>query len=275
MTRIVGYLEGANGPLNGRLYVKAGGAFIGAPAKDLSFKVEDGIVDVELPPCPPGMPYFVDWKNTGDVSRLTYLERWQVKAVEEMSIDEARGIIRNSAKQAHAPLRKADLLEVAALRNETSVLMREVIELEGENGILSQQVAKLEGGEAAARGQAASLMAKISLLQNKIAAMEKPRVQIEERIIERVAYPMEVNEAIAQANAEIARLQQENESLKNEISTAIKLNTQRANLQAEITRLNNENNKLSSRVDTLKQPIRSVSAMRMEAIANLDKLTNG
>lgn len=93
MTRIVGFLEGANGPLNGRLYVKPGGAFIGAPEKDMSFKVVDGEVDIELPPCPPGMPYYVDWKNTGDISRLRYVERWRVPAAPEVTIEEVRGLV--------------------------------------------------------------------------------------------------------------------------------------------------------------------------------------
>lgn len=275
MTRIVGRLDGPDGPLNGRLFIKAGGAFIGAPTKELTFKISDGVVDIDIPPCPPSIPYSVDWRAIGDTRRLTYSERWQVKAAEEISLDDARGLVRGNGRRVEAPIRKADLIETAALRNEASVLMRNVEELEQERASLALQVNRLEGGEAAAKGQVASLVARLTLLQHQIAEMAKPHVRIEERVVERVAFPIEINEALTEARAEIARLQQENEGLRVEIKTAIKLNTQHANLLAEITRLNDENSKLSSRVDTLKQPIRSVSAMRVEAIANLDKLTNG
>jgi len=81
VTRITGFLEGPEGSLNGLLYIKPGGAFIGAPSSALTFEVENGIVDINLPPCPAAMPYLVDWKRIGDFSRLQFIERWRVPSV--------------------------------------------------------------------------------------------------------------------------------------------------------------------------------------------------
>lgn len=274
MTRIVGFLEGANGPLNGRLFVKAGGAFIGAPEKDVSFKVIDGNVDIDLPPCPPGLPYFVDWKDTGDISRLRYVERWRVAAVEEMSLDEVRGFVRADGRRV-ARAGKGDLIEATMLRNEAEELKRRVAELEGENSALLRQLSQSEGGAAAAQAQAASLSAELGKVKQQLAAAPKPQVIETERVVERIVSDGEKAEEIAGYVQKIALLEEENQRLAEGFNETISLSTHFANLHAQIDRLSNEKQQLLLRIEELKAPMRTTSSLRSEAIANLDKLTNG
>ena len=274
MTRIVGRLDGPEGPLEGRLFVKAGGAFIGAPAGDLVFKISDGIVDIELPPCPAGLPYAVDWRAIGDMRRLSYVERWRVAPVEEMSLDEARGLIRPGGKRVGS-VRKGDLIEATMLRNEAEELKRRVAELEGENDSLLRQLSQSEGGVAAAQAQAASLSAELGKAKQQLAATPKPQIIETERVVERVKSDGEKAEEIAGYLQKIALLEEENKRLTESFSETLSLSTHFANLHAQIDRLSSEKQQLLLRIEELKRPVRTTSSLRNEAIANLDKLTNG
>jgi hypothetical protein len=274
MTRIVGFLEGVNGALNRRLYVKAGGAFIGAPSKDLSFKVEDGLVDIELPPCPAGMPYFVDWKDAGDITRLTYMERWRVPSISEITIDDARGVSRQGTLRQNVA-RKGDALENIALRNELSEEQEKVRLLEEQNTKLLRQLTEAESNAAAAKGQAAALAANLSQAQKKAHKPSEPVVIKTEHVIEKRIGPDSLIQEIASYQEEIELLKQANTELKDEINRAMSVSTHFANLHAEIDRLSNEKRQLLLRIDQLKSPVRQSSALRNEAIANLDKLING
>jgi chromosome segregation ATPase len=274
MTRIVGRLDGPEGPLNGRLFVKAGGAFIGAPAGDLVFKIADGIVDIELPPCPAGLPYAVDWRAIGDTRRLSYVERWRVAPVEEMSLDEARGLIRADGRRV-ARASKGDLIEATMLRNEAEELKRRVAELEGENSSLLRQLSQSEGGAAAAQAQAASLSAELGKVKQQLATAPKPQIIETERVVERIVSDGEKAEEIAGYVQKIALLEEENQRLAEGFNETISLSTHFANLHAQIDRLSNEKQQLLLRIEELKAPMRTTSSLRSEAIANLDKLTNG
>lgn len=273
MTRIVGFLEGANGPLNGRLYVKAGGAFIGAPAKDLAFKVNDGVVDIELPPCPPGLPYFVDWKDTGDISRLQYIERWRVPALEEISVDEARGLIRNRGVNQQPVARKGDLLEATVLRGEVSELACCVNRLEEENAKLLKSITEAESKAAAAQGRVASLLSDLESARREAhqATVQQQEVVVE-KVIEKRMTPDEYVDTIAEYRQQAELLSQENERLRQEVAETLSLSTHFASLHSEIDRLKFEKQQLLSRIEELKRPKRSVSSFRNEAIANLDRL---
>jgi len=274
MTRIVGRLDGPEGPLEGRLFIKAGGAFIGAPAGDLVFKITDGIVDIELPPCPAGMPYAVDWRAIGDTRRLSYVERWRVAPVEEMSLGEARGLIRADGRRV-ARASKGDLIEAAMLRNEAEELKRRVAELEGENSSLLRQLSQSQGGAAAAQAQAASLSAELGKVKQQLAVAPKPQVIETERVVERIKSDGERAQEIASYTEKIALLEQENQRLAEGFNETISLSTHFANLHAQIDRLSNEKQQLLLRIEELKAPMRTTSSLRSEAIANLDKLTNG
>jgi len=274
MTRIIGKLDGPDGPLNGRLFVKAGGAFIGAPADDLAFKIEDGIVDIELPPCPAGLPYAVDWRAIGDTRRLSYVERWRVVPVEEMGLDEARGLIRTDGRRV-TRASKGDLIEATMLRNEAEELKRRVVQLEEENGSLLRQLSQSEGGAAAAQAQAASLSAELGKARQQLASASKPQVIETERIVERVQTDGERAEEISGYLQKIALLEEENQRLAEGFNETLSLSTHFANLHAQIDRLSSEKQQLLRRIEELKAPMRTTSSLRNEAIANLDKLTNG
>ncbi|MFZ9998268.1 MAG: hypothetical protein ACO3HP_05385 [Candidatus Nanopelagicaceae bacterium] len=273
MTRIVGFLEGANGPLNGRLFVKAGGAFIGAPAKDLSFKVDDGVVDIDLPPCPPGIPYFVDWKDTGDISRLQYVERWRVPAASEVGIEEVRGLVRNRASQSQAATRKGDLLEATVLRGEIAELVSSIERLEQENTKLLKALSEAESRAAAAQARVASLSSDLGSAQRDAHQAKTMREEVVvEKIIEKTMTPDEYAENIAQYREQAELLAQENLRLQKETAETLSLSTHFASLHSEIDRLKFEKQQLLSRIDELKRPKRTTTSLRNEAIANLDRL---
>jgi len=276
MTRIVGFLEGAKGPLNGRLYVKAGGAFIGAPTKDLSFKVEDGIVDVELPPCPPGMPYFVDWKDTGDISRLKYVERWRVPAAPEVSIEEVRGLVRSRPGRAQAASNKGELLEAKMLKSEINELAANLQRLEQENAKLLREVTEAESKAAAAQAKSASMLSELAGAKREAidARLAQQEVVIE-RVIEKPIVPADMQETISDYRQRLELMARENEALKKEVEDAFSLTTHYASLHSQIDRLTMEKQQLLSRIDELKRPKRSTTSLRNEAIANLDRLISG
>lgn len=276
MTRIVGFLEGASGPLNGRLYVKAGGAFIGAPAKDLSFKVEDGIVDVELPPCPPGMPYFVDWKDTGDISRLKYVERWRVPAAPEVSIEEVRGLVKSRPGRAQAASNKGELLEAKMLKNEINELTASLQRLEQENAKLLREVTDAESKAAAAQAKSASMVSELtSAKRDAIDARLSQQEVVIEKVVEKTVTPADIQETISDYRQRLELMARENEALKKEVEDAFSLTTHYASLHSQIDRLTMEKHQLLSRIDELKRPKRSTTSLRNEAIANLDRLISG
>ena len=274
MARIVGRLDGPEGPLEGRLFIKAGGAFIGAPTGDLVFKIANGIVDIDLPPCPAGMPYAVDWRAIGDTRRLSYVERWRVPSAEEVSLDEARGLVRANGQRVGG-VRKGDLIEATILRNEAEELKRKVAELEGEKDDLFRQLSQSQGGTAAAQAQAASLSAELGKVKQQLVEAPKPQIIETERVIERVKSDGERAEEIAGYLGKIAILEDENKRLADSFSETLSLSTHFANLHAQIDRLSSEKQQLLLRIEELKQPMRTTSSLRSEAIANLDKLTNG
>lgn len=276
MTRIVGFLEGANGPLNGRLYVKPGGAFIGAPEKDLSFKVSDGEVDIELPPCPPGMPYYVDWKNTGDISRLRYVERWRVPAAPEVTIEEVRGLVKSGPGRAQAASRKGDVLEAKMLKSEINELTEALQRLEQENAKLLKEVTNAESKAAAAQAKSASMVSELTTAKrDAIDARLAQQEVVIEKVIEKEMTPVEFQEKISEYRQQLELVVQENEALKKEAADAFSLTTHYASLHSQIDRLTMEKQQLLSRIDELKRPKRSTTSLRNEAIANLDRLISG
>jgi DNA repair exonuclease SbcCD ATPase subunit len=273
MTRIVGFLEGANGPLNGRLFVKAGGAFIGAPSKDLSFKVEDGVVDIELPPCPPGMPYFVDWKDTGDISRLQYVERWRVPVAAEVSIEEARGLIKSSSNRIQPSSTKTELLEARMLRSEVNELTASIQALEQENAKLLREVSEAESKAAAAQAKNASMVSELANAKSEAFKAKNSQQEIViEKVVEKTVTPADFQETISSYRQQLELISQENQALRKEVEEAFSLTSHYASLHSQIDRLTLEKHQLLSRIDELKLPKRDATPLRKEAIANLDRL---
>jgi chromosome segregation ATPase len=274
MTRIIGQLVGADGPLNGRLFVKAGGAFIGAPSKELVFKVSDGLVDIELPPCPSSIPYWVDWRDTGDARRLSYPERWYITPSEEISLEEARGLVARGGTAKVRRERSGSLLEETLLRNEVEELRRQLAEAEQEKTFLLRQVGDAQSACAAAQARTASLSAELTKAQQQAVVKQEP-VGVVEKVIERLKTTEEQAQETSSYIEKIQALEAENASLKADWDNAVALGTHFANLNAQIDRLTNEKQELQLLVEDLKRPVRSASSLRNEAIANLDRLIAG
>jgi len=270
MTRVRGRLEGLQGPLNGRLYIAPTVQFIGAPEGELVFRIKDGEVDIELPPCPAGAPYAVDWRNVGDTRKLSFPERWKVPPVEEVELDHLRGYKTEVRKRQAQD--KGAAVELVALKAENEQLAQEVERLNGEKENALRRISSIEAQLAAATGQAASAQA--ALLQQKANAHRprnaKPIKEVIERRVE--VGGDEWKERLGEALEKQILLQQQNEALQKQLDERLSLANHFGTLHDEIDRLKSEKQRLLMRVEELKQPRRTVSSFRAEAIAELDKL---
>lgn len=269
MTRLIGSLNGPDGPLNGRLHLKPSTPFIGAPAGGLSFKVENGFVDIEVPPNAPSTVWLAGWRGRFEQEALQFTERWVIPNVEEISLDEVRWAV---APRRQTRAARGAAADHAMLQSELGVAQQKIAQLEHENARLLMQVSSAEGRAVAASGKLASLNSELARLRQKIAAAP---AAIEERVVERAILSDEAKALWAPLKQEMQALRDENAALKEQIQESISLSTHFANLHAEIDRLNLEKQQLSSRVEELKQPQRSSSSLRQELIANLDRLIDG
>lgn len=272
MTRIRGFLEGLEGPLNGRLYVRASAEFIGAPEGEQVFRVDDGEVDIELPPTPRNAPYMVDWRNIGDTRRLTYLERWSVPNVEEVGLDELRGYKKEVQKKLSNG--KGNIVENEMLKTENEALQKQLAALDEQYQQGLRRISSIEAQHAAAIGKAASLEAEL-IKEHSQAHHWRQRPVIEhEKIVERkVAIGEEEwREKLAEETQRRVLLEKELEAMKAQFGEHLSLANHFGALHSEIDRLRLEKQQLLARVEELKQPKRSASSYRTEAIAELDKM---
>lgn len=266
MTRVVGKLYGLDGPLTGRLYLKPSTPFIGA-SKEMSFKIEDGEVDIDVPFNTGTTVFFAGWKDQFDVSRLNYSERWMIPNCAEISLDQVRG-----GKKASRENRGASA-DQAMWRAEAQKAQERVHELETEKAHLLLKLTHAESRSAASAGRLASLQSELSSVQRKLAEAEVPAVRTE--VVEKEVLPTDVQKMLRASRKELTVLSNENEELKKQVEQSIGLSTHFSNLHAEIDRLKIEKQELLNRIEELKQPRRSTSSLRQEMIANLDKLIDG
>lgn len=273
MTRIKGFLEGPTGPLNGRLFVRASSAFIGAPEGEQAFRVENGEVDIQLPPTPARAPYMVDWRNIGDTRKLSFPERWLVPNAEEVELDQLRGYKTEVLKKQRA-LDKASATELVVVKAENETLQNALEESKAAHQQALKRLSSIETQLAAAMGKAAS--AEADFLQEQAANYRRKLQPIEqvEKIVERkVAIGHEeLREMLAAETERRVLLEQENSSLQKQLTERLSLANHFGALHAEIDRLNLEKQQLLARIEGLKTPRRSASSYRTEAIAELDQL---
>jgi chromosome segregation ATPase len=270
MTRIVGRLDGISGALNGRLFVRASQPFIGAPAGEVSFRVREGEVNVELPPTPGGIVYEVDWRDTGDTRRLSFPERWRVPNADEISLDELRS--HKKRVQMKGDGGKASLVEIEALKSETEQLRNALSEAEEGRQALMRRLSSMEGQTAALAGQLASTKGELQSAKKPIAPLP-PITQIVERLVETSDDQWRIKLAEEQQRRILA--EEKASSLNQQLEERLSLALHFGSLHSEIDRLKLENQQLRSRIDGLKNPVRSFSVFRTEAIAELDRLAGG
>jgi chromosome segregation ATPase len=267
MTRIIGRLEGISGVLNGRLFVRASQPFIGAPSGEVSFRVKNGEVNVELPPTPGGIVYEVDWRDTGDIRKLSFPERWKVPPAEEVSLDELRS--HKKRVQMKSDGGKASLVEIEALKSEGEQLRSALSKAEEDRQALMRRLSSMEGQTAALAGQLASIQGELQSVKRPIAPLP-PITQVVERLVEVNGDEWKIRVAEEQEKRILA--EEETLTLRQQLEDRLSLALHFGSLHSEIDRLKLENQQLRSRIDGLKNPVRSSSVFRAEAIAELDRL---
>lgn len=270
MTRIIGELYGPEGPLNGRLFLKPSAPFIGAPKDGISFKIENGIVDIELPANAVNTVWLADWKDKFDLSPVAYIEQWRVPPQAVATIEEVRfgasGMVRNRAGA------KTDALDATIWKQQAQEAEASAKALELENVRLVSKLGQAESLAAAANGKVAALNAQIGILQRKLAEASDLQVVKEERIVERRLLPEEAKQVITEEREQRVRLQQKIDAMQMEMEEKNALAFHFASLKDEIDRLTRDNYRLRAQVEELKQPVRTSTSLRREAIANLDRL---
>jgi len=270
MTRIIGKLEGVNGLLNGRLYVRTNSPFIGGPDKEIAFRVKEGEVDIDLPPTPGSIVYEVDWRNTGDTRKLSFPERWKVPAIDEISLDELRVYKRNPIARGDGA--KGNLVEIEILKSEGEQLRIALSGVEEERQALMRRLSSMEAQTAALTGQLASLKGQLQSAKRPMPPLP-PITEVVERLVEVSNEEWQIRLAAEKEQRILA--EQEALSFKEQFEDRLSLALHFGSLHNEIDRLKLENQQLLSRVDGLKNPVRSSSVFRTEAIAELDRLAGG
>ena len=76
MTRIQGRLF--NDGREGILAIKPSQPFFGVARDERFYQVVDGSIDIELLPTPPGVMYFVGFKEKGDTRQTPYTLKWRI-----------------------------------------------------------------------------------------------------------------------------------------------------------------------------------------------------
>lgn len=268
MTRIVGTLYDGSGPFEGRLHFKPSRPFLGSQ-KELSFRIEQGKVDIELAPTPRGAAWLVGWHEKFSVGKAEYHEQWVVPNVDEIDIDALRGFDQPRQKRQA----RTERVDAALWKAEAEALQSKLNSLEEDHAKLLRKLSEAEARAVAAQGQNASLSAELLQVKRNTAKTVPPIV--EERIVEKRVRKDEHLREISELHQEMELLKQRNAELEQNAESMIATATHFTNLHAEIDRLNSEKQSLLLRIEELKSPIRRSSSLRNEAIANLDKLFGG
>jgi len=272
MTRIVGTLEGVDGPLNGRLFIKCSMPFIGAPEGEQAFRINNGEVDIELPPTPSKAPYMVDWRSIGDTRRLSFPERWMVPQAEEVELDQLRGY-KTEVRKRQQGGDKAMAVEIVAVKAENAILQEELAQTKAAHQKALKRISSIETQLVSAIGKAASSQA--DFLQEQAANYRKQQPIIEKEIVieRKVAIGHEeLRENLALETERRFLLEQQVADLQEQLAERLSLANHFGALHSEIDRLNLERQQLLLRIEGLKTPRRSTSSYKTEAIAELDQL---
>ena len=116
MTRIKGKLF--NDGRDGILAVKPSQPFFGVARDERFYQVSQGSIDIELLPTPPGVMYFVGYKEQGDTRQTPYTLKWRVPATD--IFDVTSGAETKDSQQ--APSSSASVYERVQLKAVASEL---------------------------------------------------------------------------------------------------------------------------------------------------------
>lgn len=274
MTRIVGELYGPDGPLKGRLFLKPSMPFIGAPAEGLSFKIENGIVDIEVPANTASTVWLADWKDAFDLSPVTYIEQWKVPLAATVALEDVRGL---GAGRRTGSKARTETLDAIIWKQKAAELELSIGAIEAERAQLLSRLSEAEARVAAEAGKAASLASQLSIAKQKLVDVESASnaAMQEVQIVEKEMPSDEARRLIACEREKAILLEQELQRTREELDARLSLATHFSSLHEEIDRLKGENQALRLYVEELKQPVRSTSSLRREVVANLDRLVEG
>lgn len=215
MARIVGNLGIS---VNGLLHVKPSSPFVGVTASYRAFPVTDGLLDIELPPTPRGIVYFVDFQAEGVFEQPRPQERWAIPPVAELSLDELRfPRHRRSPLKQELPLSMRQL-ETEVLRQENSQLRGEIDELRERLGSRGMRAEKAER-------QIEGLRAEVAELKTALYLMEIPKETVIEKVVE-VPVVQKVRHAEAQRELDratklVLAMEAENHRLREILEKAL------------------------------------------------------
>jgi len=144
--------------------------------------------------------------------------------------------------------------------------------VEEERQALMRRLSSMEAQTAALTGQLASLKGQLQSAKRPMPPLP-PITEVVERLVEVSNEEWQIRLAAEKEQRILA--EQEALSFKEQFEDRLSLALHFGSLHNEIDRLKLENQQLLSRVDGLKNPVRSSSVFRTEAIAELDRLAGG
>lgn len=125
MTKVTGKLF--DDGRDGFLIVKPSKPFFGCNKHEKRFPINEGEVDIELTPTPPGIQYLVAFKEPGDFTRTDFTLRWRVPNVQELDISPAKP---KPQVETPSPGSVSEQVQVKRLATELASTLKQVAELE-------------------------------------------------------------------------------------------------------------------------------------------------
>ena len=206
MTRIHGRLF--DDERGGILAVKPSAPFFGVSRDERFYPVNGGSIDIELLPTPPGVFYFVGYKEQGDVHQTAFTLRWRVPKTGDMDI--TPGATPEKQPPA-ASVTSATVYERVQLKRVSDNLSEVLAANEGLNTQLAAAQARIDQLEAEMRNYKMTTDSVLSKRDQTIAQLQETLVpEVQTVYVDRPVPPELLEERVKRLEQENIRLSEVN-----------------------------------------------------------------
>ena len=205
MTRIHGRLF--DDGRDGILAVKPSAPFFGVSRDERFYPVTGGAIDIELLPTPPGVFYFVGYKDQGDVHQTAFTLRWRVPKSGDMDVTPGA----TTEKQPASSIASATVFERVQLKRVSDNLSEALAANEGLNTQLASAQARIEKLEAEMRNYKMTTDGVLSKRDQTIAQLQETLVpEVQTVYVDRPVPPELLEERVKRLEQENIRLSEVN-----------------------------------------------------------------
>ena len=205
MTRIHGRLF--DDGRDGILAVKPSAPFFGVSRDERFYPVNGGAIDIELLPTPPGVFYFVGYKDQGDVHQTAFTLRWRVPKSGDMDVTPGA----TTEKQPASSITSATVYERVQLKRVSDNLSEVLAANEGLNTQLATAQARIDQLEAEMRNYKSTTDSVLSKRDQTIAQLQETLVpEVQTVYVDRPVPPELLEERVKRLEQENIRLSEVN-----------------------------------------------------------------